>query len=82
MRAKQLRNLTDIRRFLARIVNEYDHGKCNAEKLRTISYALNILAGVIKDSGLEARVEALENKLQGQLEKQFQGQFKRKSNAA
>jgi len=63
--SKRLKTLHDIRRFLAAQINMLDQGNIDENRLRCISYALSILAGIIRDSDLETRVEALE-KLQAE----------------
>jgi hypothetical protein len=61
-----LKTLDDVRRLLARTINEVRRGDLDATVASKIGYLANILAGTIKDSQLEeiaARVAQLEEQL-------------------
>lgn len=60
MKRRRLKTLTDIRRFLADALNRYEAEEIDEQRLKTIAYSVNILAGIIKDGELEERVDALE----------------------
>ena len=66
MKKRRLKSLTDIRRFLASMVNLYECELIDEARLKTYCYACNILAGIIKSSDLEERLETLEKAVQGQ----------------
>jgi hypothetical protein len=56
----RLKKLGDLRRYLAAQVTALDKGEIDENRLRCIAYALQILAGIIKDSDIEERLTALE----------------------
>ena len=57
---KRLKNLSDLRRFLASQISALDRNEIDENRLRCVSYALGVLASIIKDSDLEERLTALE----------------------
>ena len=59
-RHRRLNTLTDIKRMLASVANDFDHDIIDAQKARTLTYVLSILSQVIRDSDLEQRIEKLE----------------------
>lgn len=68
---RRLKNLTDIRRYLARIINECESGNLDPTIFSKLAYGLNILSSVIKDDEFEGRVETIERilKIRGNNEK-------------
>ena len=66
MRKRRLKSLGDIRKYLSHVLNEYENGQADETKVKTISYACNILSGIIKDSEIEARLTALEQQISEQ----------------
>lgn len=58
--AIRFRSLVDIRRFLARVLNDLDGNKIGETKARTFGYLCSVMRDIIKDSDLEARVLKLE----------------------
>lgn len=56
----RLKSLLDIRRFMARVLNDLDADKIVESKARTLGYLCSILRDIIKDSDLESRVLKLE----------------------
>ena len=58
--SKRLNKISDLRRFMAAQINALDSGLIDENRLRCLAYAVNILAGIIRDSDLEQRVEKLE----------------------
>jgi len=63
---KRLKNLQDVRRFLARVANDLDSDKISEGKARTLAYVCSILNQVIKDGEIEQRLEAVERALEMQ----------------
>ncbi|MFZ2631531.1 MAG: hypothetical protein WA081_09815 [Desulfosalsimonadaceae bacterium] len=61
MRAYKLKNLADLRRYLARIVNLLDDDKIGEGKARGLGYLVNILKDVITTGDIETRLEKLES---------------------
>lgn len=60
----RLKSLLDIRRFMARVLNDLDANKTIESKARTLGYLCSVLRDVIKDSTLESRVEKLEKEME------------------
>ena len=58
--SKRLNKISDLRRFMAAQINALDSGVIDENRLRCLAYAVNVLAGIIRDSDLEQRVEKLE----------------------
>ena len=58
----RLKTLSDVRRYLARLVNQTRAGEVEAALASKLGYLLNILAGCIKDTDLETRLQALEER--------------------
>jgi len=56
----RLKSLLDIRRFIARVLNDLDADKIGESKARTLGYLCSVLRDVIKDSDLESRILKLE----------------------
>lgn len=59
----RLKSLLDIRRFMARVLNDLDSDKTSETKARTLGYLCSVLRDVIKDSDLESRVLKLEKEM-------------------
>ncbi len=67
--ARRLKTLIDLRRYVGSIINrleENNGGDLTPELGGRLGYLSNILAGIIKDSDLEARLRAVEEKLKTQ----------------
>lgn len=60
----RLKSLGDIRRFMARVLNDLDCEKISETKARTLGYLCSVLRDVVKDSDLEARVLKLEKEME------------------
>lgn len=58
--AIRFKTLCDIRRFLARTVNDLDTGAIPEGKARTLGYLCGVMKDVIKDSDFETRIAKLE----------------------
>ncbi|MBU0992253.1 MAG: hypothetical protein KJ737_07135 [Proteobacteria bacterium] len=67
-RSIRLKTLADLRRFLARVVNQLHGGQIEEGTARTFAYILSIMKEIIKDSDLEQRLEAVERALKIQKE--------------
>ncbi len=59
-RTSRLKTLDDVRRFLAKLINEAKAGEIDAQLASKIGYLCNILTSCIKDSELEARIAKVE----------------------
>lgn len=59
----RFKTLCDIRRFLARTVNDLDAGAVPEGKARTLGYLCGIMKDVIRDGDLESRVLKLEKEI-------------------
>jgi len=57
---KRLDSLKAARQFQAKAIIAYDQGKISAEKLSTISKAMNTLLRALEKSDLSERLEKLE----------------------
>lgn len=58
--ARQLKTTTDLRRYLANIINRVEAGTLDPSKAGRLGYLVNITKSVIDGSELEERVEKLE----------------------
>jgi len=56
----RLNSPRDCRKFLARCINETQHGQMKSDLLRTLTYATKTLVGILTDSDLEERISMLE----------------------
>ncbi|NMW21357.1 MAG: hypothetical protein HKK67_06945 [Chlorobiaceae bacterium] len=63
MSKKRLQTLSDVRRYLAGLLNRYEAGEIDEVHLKAAAYVSNILTSTIKDSDIEARIESLEEQL-------------------
>lgn len=70
-RGVSLSKLSDIRRFMASVVNRLDRDEIQESKARTFGYLSSILRDVIKDCDLESRITELENNLKEKKNEQF-----------
>jgi len=59
----RLNSSRDCRKFLARCINETSNGKMKSDLLRTLTYSLKTLVGILNDSDLEERIAKLENQI-------------------
>ena len=57
---KRLKSMSDVRRFLANLINETASGVTDPVLAGKLGFLLNILKGVISDSDLETRIKKLE----------------------
>ena len=57
---RRLKTLEDLRRYLADAIHRLEAGEIDDPAATTRAYLVNILAGVVKDSDIEARLVALE----------------------
>lgn len=61
--AKRLKSTSDLRRYLANLVNRVESGEVEPAKASKIGFLINILAKLIEGTELEKRVEELEKAL-------------------
>lgn len=59
---KRLKTLSDVRRYLAGLINDVRNNEIDGALAGRLGYLLNILRGTIADSELESRISALEAK--------------------
>ena len=57
---KRLDSMKSARQFQAKAITAYDQGKISAEKLKTISTAMNTLLRALEADQLEKRLDELE----------------------
>ena len=60
MARRRLKTASDLRRYLASLINRVEQGETSPEMASKLGYLTNILLRVIEGSDLEARIEALE----------------------
>ena len=61
--AKRLKNTTDLRRYVANLINRTEKGDVEANLAGKLGYLVSLLAKLIETSELEKRVEELEEAL-------------------
>ena len=59
----RLKTLNDLRRHLAALINKTEAGEMDASTLSKLSYAVNILSGIIQNSDIESRIAKLEEEV-------------------
>ena len=62
---RRLKTLSDIRRYLAGLINRVEAGEVDPSVMSKLAYVSNVLAGIIKDSDIEKRIEQLERQVEG-----------------
>lgn len=68
---KRLDSMKAARQFQARAIIKYDQGEISAEKLDTISKAMNTLLRALDKSDIEQRMEKLEELIENKLNKRW-----------
>ena len=58
---RRFKTMEDTRKALACYLRAIETGKMDPTKGRTLIYGVNVMATIIRDSDIEARLEALEN---------------------
>lgn len=71
MSKKRLQTLSDVRRYLASLLNRFEAGEIDETHLKAAAYVSNILTSTIKDSELEERLTRLEAQLESKGTKQL-----------
>ena len=61
--AKRLKNTTDLRRYVANLINRTEKGDVEANLAGKLGYLVSLLAKLIENSDLENRVGELEKAL-------------------
>lgn len=67
-RSVPLRNITDVSRFLAKLINQLNRGEIEESKAGKLGYLCNILKSSLEAGDLEERLEALEKQVRKQTE--------------
>ncbi|MBE0576901.1 MAG: hypothetical protein IH613_13520 [Desulfuromonadales bacterium] len=62
MARRRLKTATDLRRYLANLINRVEQGETTPEMASKLGFLVNILLKAIEISDLEKRIEALEQK--------------------
>jgi len=62
----RLKTADDLRRYVARLINEARRGEVDPMLAGRLGYLCNILLGIIRDSDLETRLAALESAMEEQ----------------
>lgn len=65
--SKRLQTLSDVRRYLAGLLNRYEAKEIDEVHLKAAAYVSNILTSTIKDSELEQRIDKLEEQLKAEV---------------
>lgn len=60
---KRLKSISDLRRYMANLVNETRSGLVEPSLAGKLGFLLNILKGIISDSDLEERIKKLEGEV-------------------
>lgn len=62
--ARRLKTMTDIRRYLANLVNRTESGVVDPSLAGRLGYLISILTRVIEGSEIEKRLDEIERKLE------------------
>jgi len=62
-RGKRLKTLTDVRRYLASLINRTENHEVEAALAGRLAYIANILKATIAETDIEIRLKALEEKI-------------------
>jgi len=65
-RGVTLKSLADVRRFMAKIINQLHKGEIEESKGRTLAYMSSILKDIVKESDFEQRMAEIEKRLKDQ----------------
>ena len=60
VRNRRLKNLEDVRRFLADVTNRLNRDEIDCNKAAKLGYLLQILSRVIEGSDIEKRLKSIE----------------------
>jgi len=60
----RMKSLTDVRRFMARVINDLDDSRIIESKARTLGYLCSVLRDIIRYSDLEERILKLEREVE------------------
>ena len=67
-RATKLYTISDVSRYLAKLINRLDRGEIEESRAGKLGYLCNTLKGCLETGDLEKRVEFLESELEGKLQ--------------
>jgi hypothetical protein len=56
--------MADLRRFMAKIINDLHADRITETRGRTLAYMASVLKAIVETGDLETRLEALEQKFQ------------------
>jgi hypothetical protein len=62
-RGVRLNKIPDVRRLLARLINQHLAGDISTDSLRAITYSCNTIIQTLEKADLESRLDALEEKV-------------------
>ena len=62
--ARRLKNMVDLRRYLANLVNRTESGVVEPSLAGKLGYLISILTRVIEGSEIEKRLDEIEKKLE------------------
>ncbi len=62
----RLKTLLDVRRFLARVLNDLDTNRIQESKAKAFAYICSIMKDIIRDSDLEQRIAKLEKEVKNE----------------
>ena len=60
MPRRRLKTMSDLRRYMAGLINRTEDGKVDPAVLTKLSYSISILSRIIADSDIEERLKQLE----------------------
>ena len=64
MARRRLKTLSDVRRYLASLINRTEQGELDPQLAGRLAYISNILKSCIVEGDLEQRIKALEEKIE------------------
>lgn len=62
-RKRRFNSLCDCKRFMADLIHRLDNDEIEINKAGKLTYMVNCITGIIKDSDLEKRLETIEKAL-------------------
>lgn len=60
----RLKTLNDLRRHLANLINQAEAGKLDMSSLSKLTYAINVLSGIIQGFDIETRLTEIEKHIE------------------
>ena len=62
--ARRLKNMGDLRRYVANIINRVEAGQLEPSVAGRLGFLVNILVRIVETGDLEMRIETLEQKIE------------------